>query len=164
MRACVFACGHSSRHQPPSLTWGERAAPLLGAGWSFLVDPQASPRPRGLCASGRPVGSSGAAGTGKAAGEPLRGAVSRPPAPPCGPPTRRSLFWSSPRRFQPARIPSALLGLTGAPPGAAPALAPRLGRGLRCHSPPPSPKPGPPWPGAVAVVHSALPEACRPSR
>lgn len=43
MRACVFACGHSSRHQPLSQTGRERAVPLLGALCPFLPCPRLLP-------------------------------------------------------------------------------------------------------------------------
>ena len=56
MRACVFACGHSSRHQPLSLTGGVSGPspyPVSLPSW-----PPAPPPPRVLRASGRPVQSS----------------------------------------------------------------------------------------------------------
>lgn len=65
VRACVFACGHSSRHQPLSLTRGSER-PLSFCPVSFPPLPPAPPPPRGLSASGRPVQGSGPAGTGKA--------------------------------------------------------------------------------------------------
>lgn len=127
VRACVFACGHSSRHQPLSLTRGSER-PLSFCPVSLPPLPPAPPPPRGLSASGRPVQGSGPAGTGKAlpaasfSTEPFSPGPPPPPAP-CGPPTRCSLFWSSP-------------GCCSAHPH--PLDAPRASQVLLLGSPPPT--------------------------
>ena len=156
MRACVRVCVWSQF--PPSAAlpdWGSER-PLSVPGVPSLLTPSSfpftrTPSFRQACPKLR------LAGTGKA----VTASVStRPfyPAPPllapCGPPTRRSLSWSSPAAVQPAPIPAT-------PPVASLVLHLAFPHAFQrvCHSFPSRPEPGPSLLGAV-VRHSPLCESC----
>ena len=119
---CVFACGHSSRHQPLSLIRGSELFLFFAFGVSSFLNPLSSPSTRTPCSS-RPVGASDSQTQVRRAQR--ASPRSRfPQAPdPCGPPTRRSL--SGVRRCRSAEpsSPWRSPGLTGTPLGSSPRLS-----------------------------------------
>lgn len=126
MRACVRVCVWSQF--PPSAAlpnWGSER-PLSVPGIPSFVTPSSSPSTRTPCfrqaCPKLRLAGTGKAGPASVSTEPFYPAPPPSLLAPCGPPTRRSLFWSSPAAVQPAPIPStpsvaAQVLHLGVPPG-----------------------------------------------
>lgn len=148
---CVFACGHSSRHQPLSRTWGSELLPLLfGFGAPSFLPLRPSPSAR---APARAPDSQAEVRRARRASP--RSRFPRLPPPPC--PVRSAHSASTPLELAPLRLglprPLGLPGLRGVCPCAflrCPGLnchrslrspsRPRLAGGRR--RPPPAPHRG----------------------
>lgn len=137
VRAYVFACSHSSRHQRVQVCRRERGVAVWGRERPFPLSPSAPPPPRELCASGRFVPGSDplaqVSGPGQLRSRAVFSSLT-PPHPPCGPPTRRPLQSS----------PGCYSACTGSPDASCALQVPRssvshfvfplLERGAYCHS------------------------------
>lgn len=135
VRAYVFACSHSSRHQRVQVCRSDRGVAVWGQESPFLLSPSASPSAGTLCfRQARP--GLGPSGTGKRAGtapESSRFLQPHPP-PPCGPPTRRPLQ-SSPGYYSACTgSPDVSCVLQVPRSSVFPSAFPLLERGSYCHS------------------------------
>lgn len=141
---CVFACGHSSRHQLLSLSCGELAVRLLRAACPFLPSPPLFPL---RADSMLPASPSGAEDSQAQVRRAQRASHrSRLPQPPPSPAVRPLGVHSSgvlPAATQPAPNPSTLPWPHRCSPSVLPQVYLLLCLGLYCHSLPPQPEPVP---------------------